>query len=299
MLSEIFEPPLEWVLEREGVSLRRDGSKLLGICPFHSDSDPSFAMWRYNDRDFVGCWACGFGPTDAIGFIREKYSVSYAESLVIIRRIAKEMPEDWKFEPLPSTSVKNATRDFTKETKMSLTDDPTAAREFLELRGLGEDDEWLMEKYRFGGDHKYVVVPHYTPSGKHVTGLKYREVHGQLMTMEGGTLSFLYGSWLDGGQPFVVLCEGESDTWRVASFFREDPRVLVLGLPAGAKGPKLMWLNMLNDRKLMTIFDGDAAGRKATEEWLKVVPGLKAIDPGDDMDACKLTNEQLKDLIGS
>jgi len=269
----------------------------MGLCPFHDDEDPSFAVWVYNDREFCGCWACGFGPTDAIGFIRKLHGVDFKSSLVIIRRHARAMPEGWKSTALPSTTVRDGARSFKSEADKSLTDDPSAAREFLERRGLGELDEWLMERYRFGGDSKYVVVPHYTPSGQHVTALKYRELDGQLLTMKDGTLAFLYGCWLDEHQPFVVLAEGESDCWRLAAYFRDDPRVLVMGLPSGAKGPKIQWLRVLEGRRLLLFFDGDEAGRKAAAEWKAERPDAVNIDPGDGMDACKLTDERIRDLL--
>lgn len=297
----IFEsPPLEWVVTASGVDLERDDNKLIGLCPFHEDSDPSFAVWRYNDRDFCGCWACGFGPTDGIGFIRRMHGVAFSESLVILRRIAKQMPEDFRIVELASTSVRDGARDYSPEVEKALTNDPAAAREFLELRGLGEHDEWLMERYGFGGDHKYIVVPHYTPSGRHVTGIKYRELGGDLLSMGGATLSFLYGCQNDEGQPFVVICEGESDTWRVACFFRNDPRVLVLGMPSGAKGPKAQWLRVLEGRKLLLILDQDDTGRRVAAEWREARPDARILfPPNENDDASDLSDPDLEELLAT
>lgn len=298
-ITDLFDPPLQFVLEHEGVLLERYDNKFIGLCPFHEDSEPSFALWRYNDRDFCGCWACGFGPTDAIGFIRRMHGVAFSESLVIIKRIGREMPDDWQPTILKSTSVKDGSKNFVAEANLALSYDPTYAREFLTERGFSEQDTtWVLNTYRFGGDEKYIVVPHYTPSGRQVTGIKSRVRGEGLITMGGGTLAFLYGCWLDRGQSFVVICEGESDAWRVAKFYRHDARVLVLSLPSGAKGPKEPWLKTLEGRRLMILFDGDAPGRAAAEEWRRARLDAKIVDPGEGLDASELTDDDLRRAIG-
>lgn len=297
---ELFDPPIEYVAEEEGIVLQRDGQKLVGICPLHPDSDPSFAVWRYNDRDFCGCWACGFGPTDAIGLIRAIRGCDYASALVIMRRYSRSLPEDWKPTKLQSSSVRDASRDFRAETDKSLQGDSSAAIAFLESRGLGEHEEWLRAEFGFGGDAKYVVVPHYTPSKKHVTGLKYRELGGKLLTMEGGTLAFLYGAWRDGDErTHVVLAEGESDCWRLAAYFRADARVIVLGLPHGACAPKPHWLAAIGDRPLLIFFDGDDTGREHAREWLRASPSGRMVMTPDGQDACTLSDEEIGILIQS
>lgn len=297
-IQELFDPPLQFVLEHENVLLERYDNKFIGLCPFHDDSEPSFALWRYNDRDFVGCWACGFGPTDAIGFIRRLHGVTFAESLVIIRRIGKAMPDDWSATILKSTSVKDGSRDFSAEAREALSYEPGYARQFLAERGFTTSDtDWVLDRYRIGGDEKYLVVPHYTPSGRHVTGIKTRVEDERLDTLGGGTLSFLYGCWLDEGQPYVVLTEGESDCWRMAAYYRHDARILVLSLPSGAKGPKPPWLKTLEGRRLLIIFDGDKPGRDAAEAWRRERLDARIVDPGEGLDASDLTDDDLRRLL--
>lgn len=296
-LADLFDPPLEFVCLEEGIVLERSGDKLVGVCPFHADSEPSFALWNYGGRDFVGCWACGFGPTDGLGLIRMAHDCPFETALIISRRYARAALEaKWVSTALPQSEKQVMLKDFTAEAHRALSTFPEAARGFLMGRGLDMHTEWLLQEFRFGGDGKWIVVPHYSKSGKFVTAIKYREGTGLLKTMDGGTLSFLYGCWRDTGQPYVVLAEGESDTWRLAAFYSNDPRVLVLGLPSGAKAPKLHWLAELEGRRLLVLFDGDDAGRRAAAQWQEARPDARVVDPGDGLDASKLSDKQLREL---
>ena len=51
------------------VSLKRAGSNLKGLCPFHSEKSPSFTVYP-NDNSFY-CFGCGAGG-DVITFIKKK-----------------------------------------------------------------------------------------------------------------------------------------------------------------------------------------------------------------------------------
>ena len=44
---------------QETVSLRRVGSRYVGLCPFHSEKTPSFGVNR--EEGFFKCFGCGVG----------------------------------------------------------------------------------------------------------------------------------------------------------------------------------------------------------------------------------------------
>ena len=61
------------VVQAHGVELRPLGERLVGQCPFHEDSDPSFAVWKIEDDvELCGCWVCDFRPGDVYDFLRRK-----------------------------------------------------------------------------------------------------------------------------------------------------------------------------------------------------------------------------------
>ena len=60
------------------VSLKRSGSSLVGLCPFHDDKSPS--MHVSSSRGLYHCFACGAGG-DAIKFVMEYEKLSYPQAI--------------------------------------------------------------------------------------------------------------------------------------------------------------------------------------------------------------------------
>ena len=60
------------------VSLKRSGSSLVGLCPFHDDKSPS--MHVSSNRGLYHCFACGAGG-DAIKFVMEYEKLSYPQAI--------------------------------------------------------------------------------------------------------------------------------------------------------------------------------------------------------------------------
>lgn len=60
------------------VSLKRRGSTLVGLCPFHNEKTPSFTV--YADKGNYHCYGCGVGG-DVITFIRQIENLDYVEAV--------------------------------------------------------------------------------------------------------------------------------------------------------------------------------------------------------------------------
>ena len=60
------------------VSLKRSGSSLVGLCPFHDDKSPS--MHVSSNRGLYHCFSCGAGG-DAIKFVMEYEKLSYPQAI--------------------------------------------------------------------------------------------------------------------------------------------------------------------------------------------------------------------------
>lgn len=65
------------------VSLKRAGSNLKGLCPFHSEKSPSFTVFP-KDNSFY-CFGCGVGG-DAITFIREIEHLDYPDAVSFLAK---------------------------------------------------------------------------------------------------------------------------------------------------------------------------------------------------------------------
>lgn len=60
------------------VNLRKSGSRLKGLCPFHSEKTPSFHVDP--DKGFYKCFGCGKAG-DAINFVRDTEQLSFTEAV--------------------------------------------------------------------------------------------------------------------------------------------------------------------------------------------------------------------------
>ena len=67
------------------VSLKRAGSNLRGLCPFHSEKSPSFTVYPA-DNSFY-CFGCGAGG-DAITFIRKRENLDYPDAVEFLAQRA-------------------------------------------------------------------------------------------------------------------------------------------------------------------------------------------------------------------
>src|SRR5262245_44449493 len=70
--------PIEDVVARAGVRLRRSGPRLVGPCPFHDDRPPSLTV--YPDQGTYHCYGCG-ARGDAFTFIMARERCSFAEAV--------------------------------------------------------------------------------------------------------------------------------------------------------------------------------------------------------------------------
>jgi len=96
----------------ESVRLKRSGSAHVGLCPFHEDKKPSFAVYDDNYHCF-GCGAHG----DAISWIQHEYGDTFPEAC---QRLGYPLPRSerktLRVKPLPSVKKKAAQK--AKETEL-------------------------------------------------------------------------------------------------------------------------------------------------------------------------------------
>ena len=67
------------------VSLKRAGSNLKGLCPFHSEKTPSFTVYPA-DNSFY-CFGCGIGG-NAITFVRQMEKLDYPDAVEFLAKRA-------------------------------------------------------------------------------------------------------------------------------------------------------------------------------------------------------------------
>ena len=62
----------------EFVTLKKRGTNLLGLCPFHGEKTPSFTVSR--DKQFFHCFGCG-AHGSAIGFLMKHRNLEFVEAV--------------------------------------------------------------------------------------------------------------------------------------------------------------------------------------------------------------------------
>lgn len=81
-IQKVRDLAIETVL-KPYVSLRRRGSSLVGLCPFHAERDASFTV--NTEKGLWHCFSCRRGG-DAIGFVMEKENCTFIEAVEKIAR---------------------------------------------------------------------------------------------------------------------------------------------------------------------------------------------------------------------
>ncbi len=85
-----FRNPVEDVISSY-VSLKRAGSNLVGLCPFHNEKSPSFTVFPAT-RGFY-CFGCGAGG-DVISFVMKAENLDYISAVEhLCKRAGIEMPQ--------------------------------------------------------------------------------------------------------------------------------------------------------------------------------------------------------------
>ncbi len=126
------------------ISLKRAGSNLKGLCPFHSEKTPSFTVYPA-DNSFY-CFGCGVGG-DAITFIRKRENLDYPDAVEFLANragitILRDESDD-KYAPVQKFDKAKMLRmnvDAAKYFHKRLFDDTPEARAaldyFINKRGL-------------------------------------------------------------------------------------------------------------------------------------------------------------------
>ncbi len=152
------------------VTLKRAGSNLKGLCPFHSEKTPSFTV--YPETQSFYCFGCGAGG-DVISFVMRTENLDYVAAVeTLAKRAGITLPEfgdKQKTDGVSRTRVLQMNLEAAKFYRKMLFDDNMgeAGRRYFVDRGLS-----MMAIKRFG-------LGYSPPSGnqmlRHLTSLGFKE----------------------------------------------------------------------------------------------------------------------------
>jgi hypothetical protein len=274
-------PSVRWALGELAGRWPETGEKI--HCPFpgHDDRKPSFSV---KDNDVWFC-SCTRGPGDVMMLISgiEGHTgqdlISRAEGLAGEEQEAGG-PMQRSHEPLrpPDFAAQYSRLVIASGSKLS------TVRFRSHVTGMRLNPDYVASEWGWtDAGPGTIAMPHRSPDGLIITGIKYRRPGGSKWSDAGASYPFLYGAWRDYGYRDVLLCEGESDTVYAACCLLGS-KIDVLGLPAGASGPSMVWLAQLRGRRLVIAFDGDQAGWSAMREWAVARPDARIAYLSDGAD---------------
>ena len=91
----ILRNPIEEVVGQY-VSLKRSGSNMFGLCPFHGEKTASFSVAP--DKGIYYCFGCHKGG-GAVNFMMEVEGLSYPDAVrALAKRVGMEVPEDEQYQ---------------------------------------------------------------------------------------------------------------------------------------------------------------------------------------------------------
>ncbi len=166
----------------EYVRLKKSGQNFTGLCPFHGEKTPSFAV--HPVKQIFHCFGCGKGG-DVFSFVMEMEKCQFPEAVrivaekcgIAIPRPKERSPEERKENQQRAALVemhREAQAFFVKQ--LETTAEGKAARAYLEDRGL--DDEAIA---RFGIG--------YAPSGGDALLRYLKQKYAEKLLVESGLIS--------------------------------------------------------------------------------------------------------------
>ncbi|MFP4083019.1 MAG: DNA primase [Candidatus Aminicenantes bacterium] len=131
-------------------TLRKRGQKHVGLCPFHSEKDPSFTVDE--EKQLFHCFGCGMGG-DLFTLVMEKESLSFPEALnYLAEKYNIPLPQKRKLSPQllkleeKIFNINEQTLAFFKKNLFN-TQEGRQALDYLKKRNISED---IIQKFKIG-----------------------------------------------------------------------------------------------------------------------------------------------------
>jgi len=166
----------------EYVRLKKSGQNFTGLCPFHAEKSPSFAV--HPTKQIYHCFGCGVGG-DVFKFVMEMEKCAFPEAIRIVAekcgisipRPKEHTPEEQKENQQRMVLVemhREAQTFFVKQLEGTL--EGKAARAYLEDRGLDKD---VLARFGIG----------YAPSGGDLLLRHFKSKYAEKLLAESGLIS--------------------------------------------------------------------------------------------------------------
>jgi len=260
--------------------LRRSGSGYLATCPWHQDRRPSLTV--NPERNRVHCFVCNRGA-DPIAWLEDRQGLSFREAVEeLARRYAIPIPEQdpeaaarAEAEHQERQRLRQWRSQQEEEFHQALLSDlqaPGPAASYLEQRGICPDTAIT---WRLGLNASRLMLPIRDSQGR-CCGFSGRSLNGEEPKYRNSKADLLFqkSQLLFGldqavaaihstGQ--VLLVEGPLD---VIQLHQAGFATAVAAMGTALTLKQLQLLQRRGVRRLLVVFDGDGAGRRATGQLI-------------------------------
>ena len=292
--------PLGDTVEASGVRLRGRGRVRQGVCPFHDEVEGSFTVYADSERFY--CFGCGLGG-DVLDFIQQAEGLSLPEAIArldgspglapraAIRPAGTRRPASAALPPRDPALLTAAGRFYAGTLRRS-----SEAREYLASRGVGPDAAARLGLGYSPGSGLRLALESLGFSEKRIRDSGLFMARGAerfagmvvVPDVTGGLVRWLAGRAVDpdrtprfqalpGPKPVLGLGRlGPAPDWAVVTEGLFDWLALTgWGLPAcaalGTQGVERVASALRGCPRVFLAFDGDDAGREATERLLTLL----------------------------
>ena len=264
--------------------LRRSGSGYLATCPWHQDRRPSLTV--NPERNRVHCFVCNRGA-DPIAWLEDRQGFSFREAVEeLARRYAIPLPEQDP-DAAARTEAEHQERQRLRQWRsqqeeefhqalLSVLQAPGPAAKYLELRGISPETAIA---WRLGLNAQRLMLPIRDGQGR-CCGFSGRSLNGEEPKYRNSSADLLFQKsqllfGLDQAASAInsageaLLVEGPLD---VIQLHQAGVSNAVAAMGTALTLEQLQLLQRRGARRLLVVFDGDGAGRRATG---KLIAGLR------------------------
>jgi DNA primase len=302
-------PDLLGIIGRDVVLKRvasTNGGEWAGPCPWCGGKD-RFRVWPNAPRPRYWCRQCG-RKGDAIQYLRDKHSLSYAEAKERLGLLAARPGSPRASEPMPNPPAK-AWQDAASSAVSRCVAALWSGRhgdilDYLRRRGLTDRTIWQARlgynarrcQVAGGWLEAGLVIPWYM--GPHLWCLNVRRFDAEPKYKAlSGSVKALYGTASLAGKSIAVMVEGELDALLLLQEAGDLVGVVATG---GAQSlPKAGLEYLLPCHRLLVCGDSDAAGAGMVSKWAALSARVRAVKVPQGKDVTEFWQQggQVRDLV--
>lgn len=278
------------------MTLQRENTEYVGLCPFHAEKTPSFKVYRMDDGVWAyKCFGCGANG-NVFQFIQKMDSISFQQAVEKVLEIAGvtgwesgKVQVDKTFGQILDNSKELATFPYSQymRTEQALNDSP-AGQKWVTDRGITMETArrfhvgFVQDATSVAGTSHpwakqgWVLFPTLSDDGQRVTAVKYRSLVGKKEMIDGkvvsgilraqNTATILYNLREVNPMEDVWVVEGEPDTLVISQM-----GFPCVGYPSAQYSPtdKERDTIMLQAKRRFLAGDSDGVGAAAMDKLWK------------------------------